>query len=180
MVGFAAPRWLAAAVEGNTAAWPPGCLRDGVLSHDESLTSAVPSDVLRADARPPTKAGFRVLATDLILDPTSARARDLLSAFGADPRFIRLCGVQQGFRARLTPKPWRCGLRLPPGQHPREDAESRARFGEWLHGYEEASSRCATCRYLETIGRDHRPDAARAIVEEHDRASRADADLPLA
>jgi hypothetical protein len=127
-----------------------------------------------------TKAGFRVLAIDLMLDPTSARARDLLSAFGADPRFVKLCGVQEGFRARLTPKPWRCGCRLPPGQHPREDAEARARFAAWLETYDAACARHATCRYLETIGRDRIPEAARAVVEEHDRTARADSELPLA
>jgi hypothetical protein len=91
-----------------------------------------------------TKAGYRALATDLELDPTSARAREILSSFGADPRFIHLCGVQHGFRARLTPKPWRAGCPLPPGQYPREAETSRQRFAAWLEGYDAACARYAT------------------------------------
>jgi hypothetical protein len=128
-----------------------------------------------------TCAGFRVLVTDLILDPRSAAANDLLSDFSADEAFRRLCKLQGSFRARLTPKPWRVNLPRPPGEHPREQAETRAAFADWLTKYEAASERFATCRFLEPAGAGRAGADSRAIVEEHDRVTRAIApQLPLA
>jgi hypothetical protein len=127
-----------------------------------------------------TPAGYRVLATDLFLDPRAERTREFLAGFAADPFFVRLCGLQASFRARLTAKPWRCGCPLPPGRHPRDDDAVRQAFGAWLARYDEASGPFAACQYLESIGAERPSEDARAIVEEHDRASRALADLPLA
>jgi hypothetical protein len=127
-----------------------------------------------------TKAGFRVLATDLLLDPAGDESRQLLEGFGADPFFVRLCAVQESFRARLTPKPWRCGCPLPPGAFPREEPNVQAAFAPWLERYEQASQRHATCRYLESVGGDRQLPGIRRIVAEHDRTTRADSDLPLA
>lgn len=38
----------------------------------------------------------------------------LLTDFGSDPLYIRLCRLQESFRARLTPQPWRCRLQSLP------------------------------------------------------------------
>lgn len=127
-----------------------------------------------------TRAGFRLLVTDRLLDPEGAESRALLEAFGADPAFVRLCAVQACFRARLTPKPFRCGCSLPPGRHPREEGRLREAFDLWLRRYEEACHAYATCRYLETLGPGRQLREARAVVDEHDRTSRADSGLPLA
>jgi hypothetical protein len=126
-----------------------------------------------------TRAGYRVLASDLFLDPREASTQGFLAAFDADPFFTKLCGLQGSFRARLTPKPWRCGCPLPPGRHPRE-AGAASGFAAWLAAYETASDRFASCKYLESIGPGRTSSEARAIVEEHDRVSRALSDLPLA
>jgi hypothetical protein len=127
-----------------------------------------------------TFAGFRVLVTDLLLDPRSAAAQDLLADFAADEAFKRLCKLQGSFRARLTPKPWRMGLARPPGSYPREEPEMRERYGEWLAKYEAASERYATCRFLEVAGAGRLARESRAIAEEHDRVTRAGVGLPLA
>ncbi len=127
-----------------------------------------------------TPAGYRVLATDWLLDPSSEEAQQLLGDFGADPCFRRLCRLQQSFRARLTAKPWRCGLPLPPGRHPREDPDLARRFEDWLARYEARAAGFAGCRYLESLGPDATCREARPIVEEHDRAAGALSELPLA
>jgi len=61
-----------------------------------------------------TQAGFRLIcvSTPVTMDWFSIA---LLRFLRSDPRYIDLCGEQQNFRARLTPKPWRdeekvCGL----------------------------------------------------------------------
>jgi hypothetical protein len=127
-----------------------------------------------------TAAGYRLLATTRVLDPRSEETAAFLSSFQADEKFKALCRVQGSFRARLTPKPWRSGCRMPPGRHPREDAAVRARFAAWLQQYEAASERFATCRFIEAIGVGLPSSAARVIVEEHDRLTRAQSDSPLA
>jgi hypothetical protein len=127
-----------------------------------------------------TCAGFRVLVTDLLLDPRSAAAQDLLADFSADAAFRQLCKLQGSFRARLTPKPWRMDLPRPPDQHPREEHALRERFSAWLARYEAASERFATCRFLEAAGAGRPGTEARAIVDEHDRVTRATSELPLA
>ena len=63
-----------------------------------------------------------------------------MKALGADPAFLHLCRIQGSFRARLTPKPWRCGQANPPGSFPREP-EAQAAFAEWLAQYQRVDGR---------------------------------------
>lgn len=127
-----------------------------------------------------TAAGLRALAVDRPFDPGGDEAAELMEATGTDPRFRHLCRVQESFRARLTPKPWRCGWKAPPTKFPREDAEADDRFAHWLHGYEAASEGFATCRYLETVGSGRVMGPFELLLDVHDGTSRAMEDLPLA
>jgi hypothetical protein len=126
-----------------------------------------------------TAAGFRLLATDLLLDPASAQAQELLADFSADPFFVKLCKLQASFRARLTPKPWRCGCGLPPGSFPREGSTQIA-FAKWLQEYERAIRSRATCQLVETQGPGRTLPEVSEIVSEHDRACRVGETAPLA
>jgi hypothetical protein len=126
-----------------------------------------------------TAAGFRVLATDLLLDPASSESAGMLAAFAADPFFVKLCKLQASFRARLTPKPWRCGCGLPPGSYPREGRAVSA-MSSWLQEYGAACRAKATCELLETQGPGRTLPEAQPIVAEHDRACRVGESLPLA
>ena len=127
-----------------------------------------------------TAAGFRAIALDREFDPAGREAQDLMKATGTDPFFTRLCLAQKSFRARLTPKPWRMDLKPPPGEYPR-DADMQRRFEEWLAEYEAASTRYATCKYIETVG-GAMVDApiAEDLVTLHDRLARVTEPLPLA
>lgn len=127
-----------------------------------------------------TCAGYRVLATQLLLDPQAENTQQLLDLFGADPFFTKLCRLQSSFRARLTPKPWRCGHTRPPGRYPWDVPAVAQQFQTWLTRYEQASQKFATCRYLETFGPEASSDAVRAIVRTHDRMCKVHEDLPLA
>jgi hypothetical protein len=126
-----------------------------------------------------TASGLRLIAIDREFDPDGPEARELMEKSGTDPAFIRLCTVQHSFRARLTPKPWRCGVGPPPGEHPR-DEEARRRFAAWLSEYEKKSGAYATCRYLETIGVGRPAGFAGKLIELHDRMTRSAETLPLA
>ena len=127
-----------------------------------------------------TAAGFRAICPGREFDPAGSETRALMEATGTDPWFVKLCLAQKSFRARLTPKPWRIGLKAPPGQHPRE-ADDQGRFDEWLAEYEEASKGHATCRFLETAGKGGFVGGDDGdLVELHDRLTRANESLPLA
>ncbi|MEX2308137.1 MAG: hypothetical protein WD738_11120 [Pirellulales bacterium] len=127
-----------------------------------------------------TAAGFRILATTHEFEPESLHTKRLMDTVGADADFIHLCQMQRNFRARLTPKPWRCGARRPPNSFPRECAEERSRFTEWLTQYECAARNRATCRFLEQTGPTNIHERIAPIVELHDRETKAFQCLPLA
>jgi hypothetical protein len=120
-----------------------------------------------------TAAGFRILATTHEFEPSSDSARNLMDSVGADDAFVRLCSEQNTFRARLTPKPWRCGADQPPNQFPRENAEEENRFIEWLSRYEFACRDRATCQFLGTVGPEETHQRVAPIVEFHDRLTKA-------
>lgn len=127
-----------------------------------------------------TAGGFRLLATDRVFTPASSDSESVMRATGADPAFVQLCRVQESFRARLTPKPWRIGEKPPPGQFPRDDRGQEAAFAAWLERYERASASKATCRFVETVGSGWMHPEIAPIVRLHDERTKAERDLPLA
>ncbi len=56
-----------------------------------------------------TAAGLRVIVTGGDLPPGAAASEEVLRALDSDPIYVTLCRTHQTYRARLTPKPWRCG-----------------------------------------------------------------------
>jgi hypothetical protein len=127
-----------------------------------------------------TAAGFRVLATAREFVAGSEKSEQLMNSVGADANFVELCGRQNNFRARLTPKPWRCGLARPPFVYPRITPEHERCFTNWLSQYENRSRERATCQFLAHIGSTRVHDCVAPIVEVHDRETKAQSDLPLA
>jgi hypothetical protein len=125
-------------------------------------------------------AGFRAIALDRDFNPAGEDAQALMKASGTDPAYRRLCVAQKSFRARLTPKPWRCACSLPPGEHPRSDGAVKQSFAGWLRVYEVASARYASCRYVETVGNGRAKGQAEKLITLHDRVTRCEESLPLA
>jgi hypothetical protein len=127
-----------------------------------------------------TAGGFRLLATGRTFTPGSSESESAMRAVGADPQFVQLCKVQDSFRARLTPKPWRVGHKAPPGDFPREDRGQQQAFDQWLQKYERAAAARATCQFVEASGGDSvHPDVA-PILALHDEQTKATTSLPLA
>lgn len=128
-----------------------------------------------------TAAGLRLLFTDGLYDPVSPTVRDLLAGLGSDPLYRRLTTKQQCFRARLTPKPWRCGCEKPPHQFPLETLAAEAAYRLWQQQYEEKAKPFATCRLLESLGPSHAwADAIAIVVAAHDDLACSAAERPLA
>ena len=127
-----------------------------------------------------TAGGFRILATTHEFEPGALQAERLMNAVGSDRDFVELCRQQRNFRARLSPKPWRCRLRRPPNLFPRKTANAEQRFNHWLAGYATACTTRATCEYLGNVGPTNVHPRIGPIIEFHDSATNALSSLPLA
>jgi hypothetical protein len=127
-----------------------------------------------------TRAGFRILGTTHEFLPGSHESERLMNLVGADAAFVDLCRIQNSFRARLSPKPWRCGARRPPHAFPRQSAHEQRRFADWLSQYEHVCRGRATCQYLGRIGPEDTHEGIRQVIEFHDCETRAYEPLPLA
>jgi len=157
------------------------------VDRDENRADLVMNDIRRVtDANGlaarlyKTAAGYRVLITNAPFQPGSTQSEHLLRQFGSDPLYVRLCSMQQSFRARLTPKPWRCGLPVPPVDFPYETFQDEARFREWEARYKATSAGYATCLYLATLGGVRITPEFEDLVYEHDQEAKANSHLPLA
>ncbi len=127
-----------------------------------------------------TFAGLRAIVTHDVMDPQHTATLDVLKQLGSDPLYVKLCKAQECFRARLTPKPWRCGLWPNPLRHPIADPKLLAWNERWIADYETRQVQFATCKFLAPLGNPFvHPDAER-IVELHDFIAKANEALPLA
>lgn len=126
-----------------------------------------------------TAAGLRIILTDRKFTPGSAESEGLLTEFGADTMYAHLCKMQASFRARLTPKPWRCDLYKPNVKYPYETPRDERVFNEWLARYNQNAQEYATCELVSTFGTQVLPGFGELIVY-HDNETKALSKLPLA
>jgi hypothetical protein len=119
-----------------------------------------------------TKAGLRLLATHGLFDPADPVCERVFAAVDADPLYRKLCQTQKCFRARLTPKPWRCKLPHAPARWPFENAAEEHAFGNWDAKYHTACVIKATCLLLDK-GSGEVHEELREIVKLHDQTTRA-------
>jgi hypothetical protein len=87
--------------------------------------------------------------------------------------------VQECFRARLTPKPWRMNVDMPQ-KFPLVDATAEELQRQWLREYDAAAQHFATCQLVETLGPPDVDASLAALVDLHDSLSGVGLDLPLA
>jgi hypothetical protein len=127
-----------------------------------------------------TRSGLRLLATQGTVEAVSKTTEEIFQALRADPLYRKLCKSQKCFRARLTPKPWRCGWDC--GKPPRWpwDAREEKRFHRWETEYKEASAEWATCEFVRQIGSTMVHPEVQSIIQLHDEATKVGSNLPLA
>lgn len=117
-----------------------------------------------------TFAGFRHLITSAEYEPGSTESERIMEALGADPLYRRLCRVQDCFRARLSPKPWRVGMNAPKQRYPFDDPQKEAEQRRWESEYRRRCEGYATAELVEIMGNPFpNPDIA-PVVERHDEA----------
>jgi hypothetical protein len=127
-----------------------------------------------------TFGGFRCAVIDRVLDPTTESTLEVLRSLNSDPLYIRLCQRQECFRARLTPKPWRCGIAKPPSRFPYEGSEAEVECRKWETKYQLAASRYTTCKLVKQIGEGRMHPEADLVLSVHDRLSCLGEDRRLA
>jgi len=115
-----------------------------------------------------THSGVRMLMTHACFDPLGAETFALFDALGCDALYQRLTRTQACFRARLTPKPWRCGLKRPVVGYPFVNETCEKSFLAWENKYNQATATRATCRLLQEAGPGPANAAIARIVEVHD------------
>ncbi len=116
-----------------------------------------------------TFGGLRCLVTSQVFDPTQSESSAILGSLNSDPLYVRLCQVQECYRARLTAKPWRCGAGLPPSRYPWDNAAAEMRYRQWQRGYEGMAGTHAACRLIRQVGTGEvHPDIA-PVLALHDQ-----------
>ena len=115
-----------------------------------------------------TAAGWRVTVLDRLIDPAGDESKHVLDTAGADPMYVRLCTTQDCFRARLTPKPWRCDTTRPPVAFPFDNDQQEAVYRDWQRQYEAKASAYTACRFVTTLGPGIVDEQVAPAAELHD------------
>ncbi len=127
-----------------------------------------------------TCAGLRLLFVDKLYEPKSEETSRILAELGSDPLYCRLTLKQECFRARLTPKPWRCGSDDPPNQYPWKDQHAERLYRGWERRYEAAAQTYRVCDFVETCGAPAGHDEIATILALHDELACDHTDKELA
>lgn len=126
-----------------------------------------------------TAAGFRVMATSRTFKVDDPYTMELLEKLKSDALYVVLCRRQHCFRARLTPKPFRIGMKRPPFRFPFQGSAQIVAMKKWQTEYEAKSSNYATCALVAQIGNPTLNEDVESVCELHDHFA-CKADLPLA
>ncbi len=146
------------------------------LARLQALVTRVPGIGARAYH---TKAGLRYLMTHAPMDPLAENSSQIMEELDADPYYIKLCRAQKSFRARLTPKPWRCGLPKIPHRYP-WDAQQEHEVENWIATYEATTRDFASCKLIGHYGNPEiHPEITRTMAF-HDKVTRAESGIALA
>ncbi len=127
-----------------------------------------------------TFAGLRCLVTSHVFDPAQPDTTSILTELNSDPLYVRLCRVQECFRARLTPKPWRCNVIKPPSRYPWSDSASEMRYRQWEQRYEGVTAKYATCQLIKQFGSGECHPDVEPVLKLHDRLTQTESNLKLA
>jgi hypothetical protein len=127
-----------------------------------------------------TRAGIRLMATHQPISPEDADCKEAFSTFRADRLYQKLCVNQKCFRARITPKPWRCGVDKPNVRWPWRDPEAEETFRNWDQRYLSSSKDYAVYHLLGVFGAQEPHPELKELITFHDKFCRVETGLKLA
>lgn len=152
-------------------------LLDGALQTLRNWMDGNPGHSLRVYR---TRAGLRLLFTDRLYEPASDQTAAMLRTLGSDPLYRRLTEKQECFRARLTPKHWRCDCPAPPGRYPWDSEEEKRSYRAWEEQYARKSRGYKACELIDEFGSASGDKEIDSIVRFHDRHACGESALELA
>lgn len=130
-----------------------------------------------------TSAGLRFMRTDAP-QPIDKTYNALCRKVGADDIYRELCHEQKAFRARITPKPSRCGIDMPywnpydaVGQGWSQSDPDGTIFPRRVKEYEIVAEKYKVCELLETIGSGVIHPDLLSLVNFHDTRCKVFSDL---
>lgn len=123
-----------------------------------------------------TPCGVRLIVTHQNFQSSDTIVKNFFESVGADPLYVKMCEKQACFRARLTAKPWRIGIKTRmkprPGVWPIRPERQKER-SSWIELYEKKAANYAACNYIESLGSGKIHPKIGAIVNLHDEESKA-------
>ena len=119
-----------------------------------------------------THSGLRLLFTDVLYEPKGSETKRIFQELESDPLYQKLTHRQECFRARLTPKPWRCHLYRSPWPFPWENEKHETIQREWEKEYHQKIQPFDTCLLIKEYGNPNiaSQEIAR-IIEVHDKCT---------
>ncbi len=127
-----------------------------------------------------TAAGLRMLMTDHLYEPNSPDIAAMFDQLGCDTLYRKLTQKQECFRARLTPKPWRCDCRRPPNRWPWENPKDEKAYRKWQEDYERRCKGWGTCHFIEAFGAEAADETLGGVIELHDQTACCGPEVRLA
>lgn len=118
-----------------------------------------------------THSGLRLLFTDSTYDPKSEESKRILKELMADHLYCCLTERKECYRARLSPKPWRCDSDRPPLSFPWENESEKEQYRKWEAKYTQISKDYSTCIFKGHFGYPKVNAVIEKIVYFHDLMS---------
>ena len=115
-----------------------------------------------------TLLGYRVVLTNQTVLASESKSIQLLKDLGSDKLYVSLCRSQDCYRARLTPKAWRCGVDKPLIRFPFSSPEIEQQYRRWEKRYETVASKFATCSLVGEFGSKQIHPRVSAVLKVHD------------
>ncbi len=115
-----------------------------------------------------TLRGYRVALTNQTVPASESKSIELLKQLGSDKLYVSLCKSQDCYRARLTPKAWRCGVDRPLIRFPFSSSEKEQQYREWEKRYNLVASNFATCSLVGEFGSNKMHPRVNSVLKLHD------------
>jgi hypothetical protein len=126
-----------------------------------------------------TRNGYRCIITNKSEPGGTRESIALLERLHCDNQYIHMTKVQECYRARLTPKPYRMKLSKPPIRFPYATEKAIELFDEWLLTYQRELVKYATCKFVEEIGTTM-DSRVLGVIKIHDELTKSSTNLTLA